>query len=108
MRIPLSWLRESAAVPADATAEDVMADLVAEFEETVNRLTPGRRTPGGARRIAARHGRLAATGTRLRPQLGEPGGQGGDEGLEPDVDPFRERHHHGAHRAGDTVPGAGE
>ncbi|GAA3403618.1 branched-chain amino acid ABC transporter permease [Pseudarthrobacter polychromogenes] len=31
-----------------------------------------------------------------------------DEGLEPDVDPFRERHHHGAHRAGDTGPGAGK
>ncbi|MDR4533324.1 phenylalanine--tRNA ligase subunit beta [Glutamicibacter sp. PS] len=28
MRIPLSWLREYAQVPADATAEDVMADLV--------------------------------------------------------------------------------
>ncbi|MEH0111109.1 phenylalanine--tRNA ligase subunit beta [Tersicoccus sp. MR15.9] len=28
MRIPLSWLREYAAVPAGATAEDVMADLV--------------------------------------------------------------------------------
>ena len=28
-----------------------------------------------------------------------------DEGLEPDVDPFRERHH-GTHRAGDTGPGA--
>ena len=28
MRIPLSWLREYAEVPADATAEDVMADLV--------------------------------------------------------------------------------
>lgn len=28
MRIPLSWLREYAPVPADATAEDVMADLV--------------------------------------------------------------------------------
>ncbi|KNC18655.1 phenylalanyl-tRNA synthetase subunit beta [Arthrobacter sp. RIT-PI-e] len=28
MRIPLSWLREFAAVPADATAEDVMAELV--------------------------------------------------------------------------------
>ncbi|WP_309080150.1 phenylalanine--tRNA ligase subunit beta [Zhihengliuella sp.] len=28
MRIPLSWLREFAQVPADATAEDVMADLV--------------------------------------------------------------------------------
>ncbi|MDN3483464.1 phenylalanine--tRNA ligase subunit beta [Arthrobacter sp. APC 3897] len=28
MRIPLSWLREYAQVPADATAEDVMAELV--------------------------------------------------------------------------------
>ena len=28
MRIPLSWLREYAQVPVDATAEDVMADLV--------------------------------------------------------------------------------
>ena len=28
MRVPLSWLREYAQVPADATAEDVMADLV--------------------------------------------------------------------------------
>ena len=28
MRIPLSWLREYAQVPADATAEDVLADLV--------------------------------------------------------------------------------
>lgn len=34
MRIPLSWLREFAAVPAEATAEDVMADLVkVGFEE---------------------------------------------------------------------------
>ncbi|MDQ0756882.1 phenylalanine--tRNA ligase subunit beta [Arthrobacter sp. B3I4] len=34
MRIPLSWLREFAAVPAGATAEDVMADLVkVGFEE---------------------------------------------------------------------------
>lgn len=34
MRIPLSWLREHAQVPADATAEDVMADLVrVGFEE---------------------------------------------------------------------------
>ncbi len=34
MRIPLSWLREFAAVPADATAEDVLADLVTVgFEE---------------------------------------------------------------------------
>ncbi|MCW4465370.1 phenylalanine--tRNA ligase subunit beta [Glutamicibacter sp. MNS18] len=28
MRVPLSWLREYAQVPANATAEDVMADLV--------------------------------------------------------------------------------
>ncbi|WP_313815741.1 phenylalanine--tRNA ligase subunit beta [Citricoccus sp.] len=34
MRIPLSWLREYVPVPADATAEDVMADLVrVGFEE---------------------------------------------------------------------------
>ncbi|GAA4762742.1 phenylalanine--tRNA ligase subunit beta [Citricoccus nitrophenolicus] len=34
MRIPLSWLREFVPVPADATAEDVMADLVrVGFEE---------------------------------------------------------------------------
>lgn len=34
MRIPLSWLREFAAVPAEATAEDVMAELVkVGFEE---------------------------------------------------------------------------
>ncbi|WP_125611596.1 phenylalanine--tRNA ligase subunit beta [Specibacter cremeus] len=34
MRIPLSWLREYAQVPADATAEDVMAELVkVGFEE---------------------------------------------------------------------------
>ena len=34
MRIPLSWLREFVPVPADATAEDVMADLVTVgFEE---------------------------------------------------------------------------
>ncbi len=34
MRIPLSWLRESAQVPAGATAEDVMAELVkVGFEE---------------------------------------------------------------------------
>jgi phenylalanyl-tRNA synthetase beta chain len=34
VRIPLSWLREFAAVPADATAEDVMAELVkVGFEE---------------------------------------------------------------------------
>ena len=28
MRIPLSWLREYTQLPADATAEDLMADLV--------------------------------------------------------------------------------
>jgi phenylalanyl-tRNA synthetase beta chain len=34
MRIPLSWLREYVALPADATAEDVLADLVkVGFEE---------------------------------------------------------------------------
>ena len=34
MRIPLDWLREFAQVPADATAEDVLADLVTVgFEE---------------------------------------------------------------------------
>ncbi|RJU01503.1 phenylalanine--tRNA ligase subunit beta [Arthrobacter frigidicola] len=34
MRIPLSWLREFAAVPADATSEGVLADLVTVgFEE---------------------------------------------------------------------------
>lgn len=34
MRIPLSWLREYVAVPAEATAEDVMAELVkVGFEE---------------------------------------------------------------------------
>ena len=34
MRIPLSWLREFAQVPAEATAEDVMAELVkVGFEE---------------------------------------------------------------------------
>ncbi|KNH17082.1 phenylalanyl-tRNA synthetase subunit beta [Arthrobacter sp. ZBG10] len=34
MRIPISWLREFAAVPAGATAEDVMAELVkVGFEE---------------------------------------------------------------------------
>ena len=34
MRIPLSWLREFAQVPAGATAEDVMAELVkVGFEE---------------------------------------------------------------------------
>ncbi len=41
MRIPLSWLREFAAVPADATAEDVMAELVKVGleEEDVHRPT---------------------------------------------------------------------
>ncbi|MDN5754196.1 MAG: phenylalanine--tRNA ligase subunit beta [Micrococcaceae bacterium] len=41
MRIPLSWLREYAQVPADATAEDVMADLVRVGleEEDVHRPT---------------------------------------------------------------------
>ncbi|MBM6622984.1 phenylalanine--tRNA ligase subunit beta [Micrococcaceae bacterium RIT802] len=41
MRIPLSWLREYAQVPADATAEDVMADLVKVGleEEDVHRPT---------------------------------------------------------------------
>ena len=34
MRIPLSWLREFAEVPAGATAEDVMTELVkVGFEE---------------------------------------------------------------------------
>lgn len=41
MRIPLSWLREYAQVPAEATAEDVMADLVRVGleEEDVHRPT---------------------------------------------------------------------
>lgn len=41
MRVPLSWLREYAAVPADATAEDVMAELVKVGleEEDVHRPT---------------------------------------------------------------------
>ncbi|MCC3292783.1 phenylalanine--tRNA ligase subunit beta [Arthrobacter sp. zg-Y1110] len=41
MRIPLSWLREYAQVPADATAEDVMEDLVRVGleEEDVHRPT---------------------------------------------------------------------
>lgn len=41
MRIPLSWLREFAAVPVDASAEDVMADLVRVGleEEAVHRPT---------------------------------------------------------------------
>lgn len=39
MRIPLSWLREYAQVPTDATAEDVLADLVTVGleEEAVHR-----------------------------------------------------------------------
>ncbi|MEG9247666.1 phenylalanine--tRNA ligase subunit beta [Arthrobacter sp. Soc17.1.1.1] len=43
MRIPLSWLREYAAVPADATAEEVMAELVKVGleEEDVHRPTDG-------------------------------------------------------------------
>ncbi|WP_323961361.1 phenylalanine--tRNA ligase subunit beta [Arthrobacter sp. JZ12] len=41
MRIPLSWLREYAQVPAEATAEDVMAELVKVGleEEAVHRPT---------------------------------------------------------------------
>jgi phenylalanyl-tRNA synthetase beta chain len=41
VRIPLSWLREYAAVPADATAEEVMAELVKVGleEEDVHRPT---------------------------------------------------------------------
>ncbi|MBW4095860.1 MAG: phenylalanine--tRNA ligase subunit beta, partial [Acidobacteria bacterium] len=41
MRIPLSWLREFAQVPAEATAEDVMAELVKVGleEEAVHRPT---------------------------------------------------------------------
>ncbi|MBF4992781.1 phenylalanine--tRNA ligase subunit beta [Arthrobacter gandavensis] len=41
MRIPLSWLREYAQLPADATAEDVMAELVRVGleEEDVHRPT---------------------------------------------------------------------
>jgi len=41
MRIPLSWLREFAPVPADASAEDVLATLVKVGleEEDVHRPT---------------------------------------------------------------------
>ena len=55
MRIPLSWLREYAQVPADATAEDVMAELVKVGleEEDVHRPSephrPCRRRPGAVR-----------------------------------------------------------
>ncbi|WP_395402841.1 phenylalanine--tRNA ligase subunit beta [Arthrobacter sp. UC242_113] len=47
MRIPLSWLREFAQVPAGATAEDVMAELVKVGfeEEAVHRPTDGLRGP---------------------------------------------------------------
>jgi phenylalanyl-tRNA synthetase beta chain len=47
VRIPLSWLREFAAVPADATAEDVMAELVKVGfeEEAVHRPTDALRGP---------------------------------------------------------------
>ncbi|MDQ0801718.1 phenylalanine--tRNA ligase subunit beta [Arthrobacter sp. SLBN-112] len=47
MRIPLSWLREFAAVPAGATAEDVMAELVKVGfeEEAVHRPTDTLRGP---------------------------------------------------------------
>ncbi|MFJ4028153.1 phenylalanine--tRNA ligase subunit beta [Paenarthrobacter sp. NPDC089989] len=47
MRIPLSWLREFAQVPADATAEDVMADLVKVGfeEEEVHRPTDALKGP---------------------------------------------------------------
>ncbi|WP_087873497.1 phenylalanine--tRNA ligase subunit beta [Arthrobacter globiformis] len=47
MRIPLSWLREFAQVPAGATAEDVMADLVRVGfeEEAVHRPTDTLRGP---------------------------------------------------------------
>lgn len=47
MRIPLSWLREFAQVPAGATAEDVMADLVKVGfeEEAVHRPTDALRGP---------------------------------------------------------------
>ncbi|MHC6220291.1 phenylalanine--tRNA ligase subunit beta [Arthrobacter sp. MMS24-S77] len=47
MRIPLSWLREFAQVPADATAEDVMAELVKVGfeEEAVHRPTDGLKGP---------------------------------------------------------------
>ncbi|MFH5880658.1 phenylalanine--tRNA ligase subunit beta [Arthrobacter sp. NA-172] len=47
MRIPLSWLREFAQVPADATAEDVMAELVKVGfeEEEVHRPTDALKGP---------------------------------------------------------------
>ncbi|MDQ0850900.1 phenylalanyl-tRNA synthetase beta chain [Arthrobacter sp. B3I9] len=47
MRIPLSWLREFAQVPAGATAEDVMADLVKVGfeEEAVHRPTDSLQGP---------------------------------------------------------------
>ncbi len=47
MRIPLSWLREFAQVPAGATAEDVMADLVKVGfeEEAVHRPTDALQGP---------------------------------------------------------------
>ena len=47
MRIPLSWLREFAQVPADATAEDVMSDLVKVGfeEEAVHRPTDALKGP---------------------------------------------------------------
>lgn len=47
MRIPLSWLREFAQVPAGATAEDVMAELVKVGfeEEAVHRPTDGLQGP---------------------------------------------------------------
>jgi phenylalanyl-tRNA synthetase beta chain len=47
VRIPLSWLREFAQVPAGATAEDVMAELVRVGfeEEAVHRPTDGLQGP---------------------------------------------------------------
>jgi phenylalanyl-tRNA synthetase beta chain len=47
VRIPLSWLREFAAVPAGATAEDVMAELVKVGfeEEAVHRPTDALKGP---------------------------------------------------------------
>jgi phenylalanyl-tRNA synthetase beta chain len=47
VRIPLSWLREFAQVPADSTAEDVMAELVKVGfeEEAVHRPTDTLRGP---------------------------------------------------------------
>ena len=47
MRIPLSWLREYTQLPADATAEDLMADLVAVGleEEAVHRSADSIRGP---------------------------------------------------------------